>query len=263
MSPSTTVAPAPRRRRAPHFLPRHRPRLTPPDPQRPERRPEEENNLHDPHCKARLQHRTGLVQIICERVPCLRAIEPERAQGDVFAVAVPVSAVRVCDEAQFVDAGDEGAEEEEVDEGDKDGGAFCGGVADHRVNAPEDGDDTDDEEDEDVDWGDYVGFEEAVDEVGQHPNDWDQEDDLNQPVEDEKQGSNHFAFVWSVVEHRLPEEGMWMSIVSGMQWEYSIETSPHHAVCDMQDADSTRMLMSRCCVFVVRGALYSNSGYLS
>lgn len=166
MSPSTTVAPAPRRRRAPHFLPRHRPRLTPPDPQRPKRRPEEENNLHDPHCKARLQHRTGLVQIICERVPCLRAIEPERAQGDVFAVAVPVSAVRVCDEAQFVDAGDEGAEEEEVDEGDKDGGAFCGGVADHRVNAPEDGDDTDDEEDEDVDWGDYVGFEEAVDEVG-------------------------------------------------------------------------------------------------
>lgn len=79
---------------------------------------------------------------------------------------MPVAAVGVCDEAQFVDAGDEGAEEEEVDEGDEDGGALCGGVADHGVDAPKDGDDADDEEDEDVDWGDYVGFEEAVDEVG-------------------------------------------------------------------------------------------------
>jgi len=81
---------------------------------------------------------------------------------------VPVAAVGVCDEAQFVDARDEGAEEEEVHKGDEDRGALCGGVADHRVEAPEDGDDADDEENEDVDWGDLVGFEESVDEVGLH-----------------------------------------------------------------------------------------------
>lgn len=148
---------------------------------------------------------------------------------------MPVAAVGVSDEAQFVDAGDKGAEEEEVDEGDEDCGALCSSMADHRVEAPEDGNDTDDEEDEDVDWGDYVGFEEAVDEVGlvvlvyrsgwkgllrrkyQHSNDRNQEDDLDQAVEDEKQGPNHFASVWSVVEYRLPEEGMQVSIVSGMQ----------------------------------------------
>lgn len=78
---------------------------------------------------------------------------------------MPVAAVGVCDESQFIDARDEGAEEEEVDEGDENRGALRGGVTDHRVKAPEDGDHTDDEEDEDIHWGDLVGFEEAVDEV--------------------------------------------------------------------------------------------------
>lgn len=66
----------------------------------------------------------------------------------------------------MVDGGDEGAEEEEVDEGDEDGGAFSSCVADQCVDGPEDGGDADYEEDEDVDWGDLVCFYVAVDEVG-------------------------------------------------------------------------------------------------
>jgi hypothetical protein len=159
------MTPAPRRRRT-HCLPRHRPRLSPPDPQCPDRRPEEENHFHDSHRKARLQHRTGLVQIIRQGIPRLCAVKPERTQGDVFAIAVPVFAVGICDEAQFVDTGDEGTEEEEVNEGDEDRRALCGGVAYHRVEAPEDSNHADYEENKDVDWGDLVGFEEAVDEVG-------------------------------------------------------------------------------------------------
>ena len=79
---------------------------------------------------------------------------------------MPVAAVGVGDEAELVDGRDEGAKEEEVDEGDEYRGAFGGCVADQCVDGPEDGDDADYEEDEDVDWGDLVCFDVAVDEVG-------------------------------------------------------------------------------------------------
>ena len=79
---------------------------------------------------------------------------------------MPVAAVGVGDEAELVDGCDEGAEEEEVDEGDENGGAFGGCVADQCVDGPEDGDDADYEEDEDVDRGDLVCLDVAVDEVG-------------------------------------------------------------------------------------------------
>lgn len=69
-------------------------------------------------------------------------------------------------EAQLVDGGDEGAEEEEVHEDDEYRGAFGGFESDERVQTPEDGDHGDDEEDEHVDGGDLVGFLVGIDEIG-------------------------------------------------------------------------------------------------
>lgn len=56
-----------------------------------------------------------------------------------------MGAVGVGDEAQLVDACDEGAEEAQIQEGDEDGGALGCGEADERVKGPEDSDYADDE----------------------------------------------------------------------------------------------------------------------
>lgn len=59
-----------------------------------------------------------------ERVIRLNAPLPKRTEGNPDRAAVPVGAVGVGDEAQLVDARHERAEEEEVDEGDEEAGAF-------------------------------------------------------------------------------------------------------------------------------------------
>lgn len=78
-------------------------------------RDEEENDIHDPEGKTRLLHRALLVR--AEMYPSYRRAAEipkgdrvRRADGDVGAVLVG-------DVAQGVDAADEGAHEEEVDEG--------------------------------------------------------------------------------------------------------------------------------------------------
>lgn len=74
-------------------------------------------------------------------------------------------AVGIGDKPQLVYSRDEGAEEEQVHEGDEAGRAFGGGVTDQRVEAPEYGDGADDEQDQDVDGGDDIGFEVSIDEI--------------------------------------------------------------------------------------------------
>ena len=59
-----------------------------------------------------------------QRVISVGTVLAERAKGNPDRAAVPVGAVCVCDEAQLVNAGDEGAEEEHVDEGDE----YCGAL---------------------------------------------------------------------------------------------------------------------------------------
>lgn len=56
-----------------------------------------------------------------------------------------MGAVCVCDKTKLVDACDESAEEEEVDEGDEDCRALGCREADERVEGPEDGEGADDE----------------------------------------------------------------------------------------------------------------------
>ena len=89
--------------------------------QRQERSPDKEDDLHDPQRKGSLQHRAGLVDLQRQRVVHLPAVLAKGAEGHPNRAAVPVRAVGIGDEAQLVDAGDEGAEEAHVDEGDEEG----------------------------------------------------------------------------------------------------------------------------------------------
>lgn len=117
MTPSTTMAPPPHR----DVL-----LLSPIEKHGQNSRPEKENRLHDTQRKTRLQHRTRLVNIHRKRVPRPLAVDPERAERDSDGASAPVGAVRGCDKTKLVDGGDEGSEEEQIDEGDEGGGAFGG-----------------------------------------------------------------------------------------------------------------------------------------
>lgn len=68
--------------------------------------------------------------MVRQRIIRLVAVSAERAQRDVNGPAMPVAAVGIRDEAQLVDASDEGAEKEEIDECDETGGAPRGGQSD-------------------------------------------------------------------------------------------------------------------------------------
>lgn len=92
--------------------------------ERKESSPSEEDNLHNAYRETSLQHRAGLVDVQLERVICPLAVLAERAEGDPDAATGPVGAVCVCDKAELVDTCDEGAEEEHVDKGDEECGAF-------------------------------------------------------------------------------------------------------------------------------------------
>lgn len=132
----------------------------------PECCPEKKHHFHDAERKAGLQHPAGFVRVIGEWVVRALSVGSERAQGDPYGPSVPVSAVGIGNEAQLVDTGDEGAEEEQVHEAYKGGGALGRRVPDQRVEAPKDGNRANDEENEDVHGGNDVGFEISIDEVG-------------------------------------------------------------------------------------------------
>ncbi len=71
-------------------------------------------------------------------------------------------------EAQLVDAGDEGADEAEVNEGDEEGVGARAVVGEQRGDGPGGAEDRDDEQDQDVVRGESVGFRVDVDEPGEH-----------------------------------------------------------------------------------------------
>ncbi len=94
--------------------------------QQQEARNSKEDAIHDPERKGSLQHRTVLVRIQAEGRISADTIVID-GEGEV-AVGFESSAVGSGDVAQFVDAGDEGAHEAEIDEGDEEGGV-AGGFA--------------------------------------------------------------------------------------------------------------------------------------
>jgi len=143
------------------LLPRH---LTPTDPQRQQRRKKEENTIHDTKRKRRLEHRTRFINIDTDAIERRGAKD---AEGDAVRVGgFQRCAVCAADAAQVVDAGDEGAYEAQVDEGDEVGVGARAVVGEERGDGPDGGEHGDDEEDEDVGGGEFVVFCVDVDEPG-------------------------------------------------------------------------------------------------
>jgi len=84
----------------------------------------------------------------------------------------------VRDEAELVDASDEGAHEAEIDEGDEQGVGFRAVVGEECGDGPGGAEHGDNEEDEDVVGGEGVGFGVDVHEPCEHAECWDQSNDL-------------------------------------------------------------------------------------
>ena len=126
-------------------------------------RDEEEDAIHDSKRKTSLQHRTGLIHIDGESRNTARDI----AEIDGVGRAGTDAGARVfADEAQFIDRGDEGADETEIDEGDEEGVGFRAVVGEERCDCPGGAKDGDDEEDEDVGWCEGIVRGVDVHEVG-------------------------------------------------------------------------------------------------
>lgn len=101
---------------------------------RPESSPAEEDNLHNTHGETSLQHSTCLVKFVFRTIDA-SAVLAEGAQGnpDRVGAALPVSAVGLGDEAELVNGSNEGAEEEQIYEGDEDCRSLGRTVADQSV----------------------------------------------------------------------------------------------------------------------------------
>lgn len=128
------------------------------------RREEEQDGVDDAKGEARLEHGARLVDLDVDAVEG-GAAEDAEAQVD-GGPADHARAVGVGYEAEGVHGADEGADEEEVDDGHEDG--VCGGavVREEGEDGPGAGEDRDDEEDEDGVWCQRVGIVVPVYEVG-------------------------------------------------------------------------------------------------
>ncbi|EEP77664.1 conserved hypothetical protein [Uncinocarpus reesii 1704] len=99
-------------------------------------RKKERYRIQNPKRKRGLEHRADLLRVAAERVIRPATPNAKGAQAQEEAAAAEVVAVFVDDAAEEIDAGDEGAEETEVDEGDEDGGALGAAVADEGLKGP-------------------------------------------------------------------------------------------------------------------------------
>lgn len=108
-------------------------------------RDKKEDTIHDPKRKARLQHGAILVRVETKRRTAANTIIVD-GDGKV-AVGGKVCAVRVGDVAEFVDTGNECADEGKIDQGDEVSGVAGGFAAEDGDDSPGGGEDRDDEED--------------------------------------------------------------------------------------------------------------------
>lgn len=147
------------------LLRNHRPLLLPlPHKQRQYRRKEKEQNIQKPKHPTSLQHRTSLIGPHTSPIDIKRS--QRRTSTDQTPSSRPIRAVPSCSGAKGVDGADEGAHEEEIDEGYEEGVVAAAVVGEEGGDGPGRAEDGHDEEDQDVIWGEGVGFAVAVYEVG-------------------------------------------------------------------------------------------------
>ena len=118
---------------------------------------EEEDDVHDGKGEARLEHGAVLARVICQIVAGLLADVAKGSQVEPDAViGGEVAAGDVCDAAQLVNSCYEGADEEEVHEGDEGAAGAGTEVQDEGSCCPGEGEGCDNEEDKDEDGGELV-----------------------------------------------------------------------------------------------------------
>jgi hypothetical protein len=150
--------------------------------------PGKEDAVHDAKGEAGLEHGAGPVGA----EPVAGARDGDAGGGAVpGAAAAPGDAVGVGDAAQVVDGGDEGADKEQVDEGDEAGVSRGAVVAEEGEDGPGKGEDRDDEEEEDRGGREGVDFGVLVDEPGEHAHGGDEGEDLRQARRHECCGEEH------------------------------------------------------------------------
>jgi len=135
-----------------------------------EARNKKEDAIHDAKGPRGLEHTAGLVDGDAVGVHFGLA---EDAEGQRVALGGNVAAVVAADAAQVPDAGDEGADEAQVDEGDEVAVGARAVVGEEGADGPHGREDRDDEEDEDRGRGEPVLLVVDVYEVGEHPEGWD------------------------------------------------------------------------------------------
>lgn len=142
----------------------------------------EGNHTDNPQREARLQHRASLVNIQIEITPARRH------------AGIEVTAIDLGDISHEDDAGDKGAEEEQIDEGDEQGIVACAEITNHREERPCQRQRRDYEEDEDIVRRELVNAHVLVHEPAEHADyrccDYDFED---APAEEEEAGYRHVA----------------------------------------------------------------------
>lgn len=129
------------------------------------RRDGKEDGVHNGKRPRGLEHGARLADgpRIARNAHVVDVVVPDAVDGRVLAVGV-------LDLAQVVDAGDEAAEEAEVDEGDEHSVVGGSRVVEQREEGPGECEDGDDEEDQDVVGGEGVCVVEFLDKPAEHAN---------------------------------------------------------------------------------------------
>ncbi|TGO23602.1 hypothetical protein BPAE_0127g00220 [Botrytis paeoniae] len=125
-----------------------------------------ENTIHDSKRKTRFEHRTRLINFDTHAINIRISKCPEI--DIVTRGSSQVGTIRVGDEAQLVDAGDKGAHETEIDEGDEERVGARAVVGEECCDRPGAGEHRDDEEHQDVVGGERIVGCVDVDEEGEH-----------------------------------------------------------------------------------------------
>jgi len=150
---------------------------------------EKEDTIHNPKCKARLQHRT---LFIGGEIKAVQARVSEDPKIDLVGIAgCDARAVLFCDAPELVDACDEGADETEVDEADEEGVVFGAVVGEEGCDRPGRSQHGDDEEDEDVSRCEGIIGGIDVDEVCEHAKGGDKSDYLHESPKGEENPEKH------------------------------------------------------------------------
>jgi len=160
---------------------------------------EEENNIHDAERETGLEHRARLIQMQAKRI---RNAAAPRKDSNIEAARVripltPLRTIPLGDGAEIVDASNQSADEEQVDNGDEHGGVAGRVVGDKRRQSPDGGEDGDDEEDEDHGGRESHLLGEAVDEPREHADDGDEGEELEDAPYGEGDAVEH-ACGWDV-----------------------------------------------------------------